>query len=41
MRLISQDGSIDLPYKQVVVTIDVADEKTIIACPVNVADEPY
>ena len=41
MRLISQDGSIDLPYKQVVVTINADDEKTIIACPVNVADETY
>lgn len=41
MRLISQDGSIDLPYEQVVVTINADDKKTIIACPVNVADETY
>ena len=41
MRMISQDGKVDLPYEQVVVTINAADEKTIIACPVNVADETY
>lgn len=41
MRLISQDGRVDLPYEQVGVTIDAADEKTIIACPVNAADETY
>lgn len=41
MRLISQDGRVDFPYEQVGVTIDAADEKTIIAFPVNAADETY
>lgn len=38
MRIISQDGRIDLPYEQIVVVNNTVDEMTIIAYAVNSDD---
>lgn len=35
MRIISQDGKIDLPYEQISISIDCDDERTIIAYAVS------
>lgn len=41
MRIISQDGRIDLPYEQVGVQINNLNKKDIIAYPIHVAGESY
>lgn len=41
MRLISQDGSVDLSYKYVGISISAIDGTTIIAFPVSVTDDTY
>lgn len=40
MRIISQDGRVDLPYEQVAVQINNLNKKVIIAYPIHVAGEP-
>lgn len=41
MRIVSQDGRIDLPYEQIVVATSNTDRTRIIAFPVNVSEESY
>lgn len=41
MRIISQNGMVDLPYEQFVVVIDAKTETTIIAFPTNISDDSY
>lgn len=41
MRIISQNGKIDLPYEQVGVQINNLNKKDIIAYPIHVAGESY
>lgn len=39
MRIISQDGKIDLPYEQIVVATSNTDRTRIVAFPVNVSED--
>lgn len=39
MRIISQDGKVDLPYEQIAISIDRDDEMMIIAYAVNSDDD--
>lgn len=39
MRIISQNGKVDLPYEQIAISIDCDDEMTIIAYAVNSEDD--
>lgn len=39
MRVISQNGKVDLPYEQIAISIDCDDEMTIIAYAVNSEDD--
>lgn len=39
MRMISQNGKVDLPYEQIAISIDCDDEMTIIAYAVNSDDD--
>lgn len=41
MRIISQDGRVDFPYEQFVVTIDATNEAKILAFPAGVYDDTY
>ena len=41
MRLISQDGKVDLPYEQFAVAIDATTETAILAFPAGVDDDTY
>lgn len=41
MRIISQDGRIDLPYEQLVVATSITDRTRIVAFPVNVSEDTY
>lgn len=41
MRIISQNGRVDLPYEQFVVAIDATNEATILAFPVSVTDDVH
>lgn len=41
MRIISQNGRVDLPYEQFVVVIDATTETAILAFPTSVADDTY
>lgn len=41
MRIISQDGRVDLPYEQVAVQINNLNKKDIIAYPIHVAGESH
>lgn len=41
MRIISQDGRVDLPYEQFVVAIDATTETTILSFPTDLADDTH
>lgn len=41
MRIISQNGRVDLPYEQIAVQINNLNKKDIIAYPIHVAGEPH
>lgn len=41
MRIISQDGSVDLAYEHVGIAISATDGTTIIAFPVSITDDTY
>ena len=41
MRIISQDGRVDLPYEQVGVAINATNETEILAFEASVADDTY
>lgn len=41
MRIVSQDGRIDLPYEQLMVSTSITDRTRIVAFSVNVSEDTY